>query len=78
MVDDAPTDVPAQRFDVASLAARAEIMHVLTRHVRAVDRMDWDLWRQGFHDDATQAHGDFEAANGEFCLSLQAALPAAA
>jgi hypothetical protein len=54
------TSPDGETFDVAALVARAEIMHVLTRHVRAIDRKDWDLWRLGFHDDATQTHGDFD------------------
>jgi hypothetical protein len=44
-------------IDVVELSARAEIMDVLTRYTRGVDRLDMDLVRSAYHPDAHDDHG---------------------
>jgi SnoaL-like protein len=42
---------------VEELSARAEILDVLTRYTRGVDRLDMDLVRAAYHPDAYDDHG---------------------
>lgn len=37
---------------------RDEIVEVLNRYCRGVDRRNWELMRSAFHDDAVDEHGD--------------------
>lgn len=46
-------------MDLQELADRIEIVDVLARYARGVDRCDWDLVRNCYHDDATDDHGLF-------------------
>jgi hypothetical protein len=42
------------------LLAEREIRNVIMRYCRGVDRMDRDLVRSCYHDDATDSHGHFQ------------------
>ena len=45
---------------MAELLAENEIRKVLLRYCRGVDRLDRDLVRACFHEDAVDSHGNFE------------------
>ena len=48
------------------LADDRAIRDVLLRYCRGIDRMDHDLVRACYHDDATDAHGSFEGTVDEY------------
>jgi hypothetical protein len=50
----------------ARTAARAEIVDCLANYARAVDRKQWDLVRNSFHEDAYDDHGPFKGTVSEF------------
>jgi 3-phenylpropionate/cinnamic acid dioxygenase small subunit len=50
------------------LIAKAEIEECLCRYARGVDRRDWPMVRAGFHDDATDQHGEFTGNADEFIV----------
>lgn len=41
---------------------RDEIVEVLNRYCRGVDRRNWELMRSAFHDDAVDEHGEVNGA----------------
>ena len=41
------------------MLARQEIQDLLCRYARGVDRRDWALVKECFHEDATDQHGEF-------------------
>jgi ketosteroid isomerase-like protein len=45
---------------VEELLAKQEIAEVVLRYARGVDRMDRELVRSCYHDDALERHGSFE------------------
>lgn len=45
---------------------RQQIIEVLHRYARAIDRCDIDLLKSVYHDDATDAHGSFDGNAHEF------------
>ena len=49
-----------QEAAVAALLAENEIRKVLLLYCRGVDRLDRDLVRACFHEDAVDSHGNFE------------------
>lgn len=59
------TDRSATDATVAELAAKQAITEVLLRYFRGVDRLDLDLVRSCFHDDAVDEHGSFTGSVDE-------------
>ena len=53
-------------LDVDDLVARAEIVDVLSRYVRGVDRCDPELMSSCYHPDAIDDHGTFVGPAKEF------------
>ena len=51
---------------LAALVARREIEDVVLRYCRGIDRMDRDLVRSCYHEDATDSHGSFTGGVEEF------------
>jgi hypothetical protein len=49
------------------IASRHEILNVLARHNRGIDRNDADLMKSAYHADATVAYGVFTGGAHEFC-----------
>lgn len=47
------------QFAPDKIAARLEIQHRVVQFVRGVDRLDLELARQAFHEDATDNHGAY-------------------
>jgi SnoaL-like domain len=54
------------RLTVEDLLARAEIVDVLNRYVRGVDRADAELIRSCYHPGAIDDHGTFRGPADEF------------
>jgi hypothetical protein len=52
--------------DLEELVARQQIMDCLHRYTRGVDRVDEELIRSAYHDDATDFHGDVNGSVDEF------------
>jgi ketosteroid isomerase-like protein len=52
--------------DIATLLAKQEIVEVLHRYARGIDRCDEALLRSCFHEDATHDHG-FQGRSQDFC-----------
>ncbi len=58
---------PSGPMDPAgALQAEAEIRRVIARYCRAVDRMDEELLRSCYHDDAHDEHGSFSGTVDEY------------
>ncbi|MEM8705935.1 MAG: nuclear transport factor 2 family protein [Actinomycetota bacterium] len=51
---------------LAALVDRAEIIDVVHRYARGVDRRDWELVRSCYHPDATDHHGGFSGSVDEY------------
>jgi len=49
-----------------ALQAEAEIRRVIARYCRAVDRMDEELLRSCYHDDAHDEHGSFSGTVDQY------------
>jgi len=47
-------------------AARVQILDCLANYARAVDRKQWDMVRNSFHDDAYDDHGPFKGTVSGF------------
>jgi ketosteroid isomerase-like protein len=59
---------------VRRLLDESEIRALLARYARAIDRMDWELLRSVYHDDAVDVHAGREWPAGEFAQWLQGRL----
>lgn len=53
-------------MDIEELIARSQIMDVLYRYCRAVDRGDVDELRTIYHADGTDTHGSFDGLGADF------------
>ncbi|WP_181383832.1 nuclear transport factor 2 family protein [Streptomyces sp. NWU339] len=63
----APRAEPADREAMLQLVYdRQQIIEVLHRYARAIDRCDVELLKSVYHDDATDAHGSFDGNAHEF------------
>jgi 3-phenylpropionate/cinnamic acid dioxygenase small subunit len=51
---------------VDELVARQEITELLYRYCRGIDRLDWELVRSCYHDDALDDHSIFRGSPDEF------------
>jgi len=51
---------PRQEAALVALLDEREIREVVLRYCRGVDRLDRELVRSCFHEDATDSHGNFE------------------
>lgn len=51
---------------LSEVLARNEIQDSLSRYARGVDRRDWPAVRACYHDDATDAHGEFSGSADDF------------
>jgi hypothetical protein len=58
-----------------TLLARQEIADVILRYARGIDRLDFDLVRSCYHDDAYDDHGMFRGNVDEFIAGAQRFLP---
>ena len=52
---------------VEELLAKQEITDLVGRYMRGLDRLDRDLLRSTFHDDATTDYGFFKGSPDDFC-----------
>jgi hypothetical protein len=52
--------------ELQALVDRVEIQDVLARYARGIDRLDRELIRGCYHDDAVDHHGTFEGTADEF------------
>lgn len=68
------TDRSAAGADVADLVAKQAISEVLLRYFRGIDRLDLELVRSCFHDDAVDQHGSFTGSPDELVAWLQGLL----
>jgi hypothetical protein len=59
------------------LTSIEEIRRVVLRRARAADRLDWDLARTCYHDDATEDHGPLTGLALDVIRSLEQARTAA-
>ena len=59
---------------VEELLAKQEITDLVGRYMRGLDRLDRDLLRATFHDDATTDYGFFKGDPDAFCDMAMAAL----
>jgi ketosteroid isomerase-like protein len=57
------------------LVDESEIRALLARYARAIDRMDWELLRSCYHDDAVDVHAGRTWPAAEFIEWLQTRLP---
>lgn len=57
---------------IEELLAKTEIAENLFRYARGVDRRDWPAVRAGYHDDATDQHGEFTGSADEFITWVSA------
>jgi ketosteroid isomerase-like protein len=60
---------------IETLLARQEIADVIYRYARGIDRLDFDLVRSCYHDDAYDDHGMFRGNVEEFIDSARRFLP---
>ena len=51
---------------IEELLAKQEITELLYRYCRGIDRLDWDLVRSCYHDDAYDDHSIFRGSPDEF------------
>ena len=51
---------------IDELLAKQEITELLYRYCRGIDRLDWELVRSCYHDDAFDDHGIFRGSPDEF------------
>ena len=58
--------MPDGPLTVETLLARAEILDCLNRYARGMDRLDRELARSAYHDDATDDHAGYVAPVEEF------------
>ena len=56
---------------IGDLLARQAITDVIYRYARGIDRMDFDLVRSCYHDDAYDDHGAFAGSVDEFIASAR-------
>jgi SnoaL-like domain len=61
----------ARDDELERLVAEAEIRRVVARYCRGVDRMDLDLVRSCYHDDAHDEHGSFSGTVDAYLEWLQ-------
>lgn len=61
---------------VDELLAKQEITDLVGRYMRGLDRLDRELLRSTFHDDATTDYGFFKGGPDEFCDMAMNALKA--
>jgi hypothetical protein len=62
-----PKPEPADRDSMLRLVHdRQQIVEVLHRYARGIDRCDVELLKSVYHDDATDAHGSFDGNAHEF------------
>ena len=52
--------------EIAALGAESAISAVVLRYCRAIDRRDFDLLRDCYHDNATDEHGSFTGTVDEY------------
>jgi SnoaL-like domain len=52
--------------DLEDLLARQQIMDCMNRYTRGVDRVDEELIRSAYHDDAIDFHGDVNGSVDDF------------
>ena len=52
---------------IDELLAKQEITDLVGRYMRGLDRLDRDLLRSTFHDDATTDYGFFQGSPDDFC-----------
>lgn len=57
------------------LQAESEICDVQRRYCRGVDRLDWDMVRACFHDDADADYGHYKGGPDGFVAMARAGLP---
>jgi hypothetical protein len=57
------------------LIARQEIQDVILRYARGIDRLDFDLVRSCYHDDAYDDHGSMRGTPDEFIAGAREFLP---
>src|SRR5262249_46644587 len=53
-------------MDIQTLLARAEILDCVHRYARGMDRLDGELARSAYHDDAFEDHGGFVGQVDDF------------
>lgn len=54
-------------MSIEELLAKQEITDLVGRYMRGLDRLDRDLLRSTFHDDATTDYGFFKGGPDDFC-----------
>ena len=54
-------------MSIDELLAKQEITDLVGRYMRGLDRLDRDLLRSTFHDDATTDYGFFKGGPDDFC-----------
>jgi hypothetical protein len=59
----------------ADLIAESEICDVQRRYCRGVDRLDWDMVRACFHDDAETDYGHYQGDPDGFVAMAREGLP---
>jgi hypothetical protein len=62
-------------LDVQTLLDRQEIADVILRYARGIDRLDLDLVRSCYHDDAYDDHGTFQGSADDFVRWCKGFLP---
>jgi len=71
----APREEPADRNEMLqAVYNRQQIVEVLHRYARAIDRCDLQLLKSVYHDDAIDVHGTFEGNAHEFAEFMIARL----
>jgi ketosteroid isomerase-like protein len=61
--------------DLQRLIDESAIRTLLARYARGIDRMDWELVRSCYHDDATDDHGGYRGGVDGYLEWLQGRLP---
>jgi SnoaL-like domain len=59
---------------IQTIIDQAEIRDVHLRYCRGIDRMDWELVRSCYHDDATDDHGGYSGGIDGYLIWVAAAL----
>lgn len=60
-------------MSLEEMSAKQEITELLYRYCRGIDRLDWDLVRSCYHDDAFDDHSIFRGSPDEFVAFFAAA-----